>query len=105
MTTEDQDRASPMTGTPAQIEWAQRIRLQVNAEFERVASALEVAALRPAPDRIDAQAVIAILREKRDEVMRNGSAGYFIREWQELRDQVRRMIARDPRYQALKIRG
>jgi hypothetical protein len=34
--------------------------------------------------------------------MANQRAGYFIREWQELSDQVRQMIAKDPRYQAIK---
>jgi hypothetical protein len=45
---------------------------------------------------------IAILEEKRAEVMANDRAGYFIRDWQELGDQVRRMIGQDARYQAIK---
>jgi hypothetical protein len=28
-------------------------------------------------------------------------AGYFIRDWQDLRDQVRQMIAKDSRYQSI----
>lgn len=32
-------------------------------------------------------------------------AGYFIHSWQELRDQVRRMIIQDPRYPAIKANG
>jgi hypothetical protein len=46
--------------------------------------------------------VSAILEEKRAEVMAKDQAGYFIHEWQELRDQVRLMITHDPRYKAIK---
>jgi hypothetical protein len=35
-------------------------------------------------------------------VMARDEAGYFIQEWQELRDQVRQMITTDFRYQAIK---
>jgi hypothetical protein len=31
-------------------------------------------------------------------------AGYFIRDWQNLNDQVRQMIAKDPQYQAIKAK-
>ena len=51
--------------------------------------------------RAETRTVIAILEEKRAETMANGKAGYFIRNWQELSDQVRRMIAADSRYQAI----
>ena len=92
-----------MTGTPSQIEWAEQIKPRVSAEFERVAKAFEAAASKQAEgDRADTKAVIAILEEKRAEVMAKDQAGYFIRDWQELRDQVRQMIAQDPRYQAIK---
>ena len=30
-----------MTGTPSQIEWAEQIKRQVNAEFDRVANAFK----------------------------------------------------------------
>lgn len=92
-----------MTGTPNQIEWAEQIKPRVNAEFDRVAKALQaVACNQEEQDPTDTQAIIAILEEKRVEVMAKDQAGYFIRDWQELRDQVRQMIARDPRYQAIK---
>ena len=51
---------------------------------------------------MDTLAVIAILEDKRAEVMANDEAGYFIRDWQELRDQVRQMIAQDRRYKIIK---
>ena len=57
------------------------------------------------PDRGKTRAIIAILEEKRAEVMANDAAGYFIVEWQELSDRVRRLIIQDPRYQAIKAHG
>lgn len=95
-----------LTGTVNQIEWAERIRMQVDAEFDRVARVLKVAAGKQSPrNRIDTHAMIAILEEKRIEVMSNPKAGYFIHDWQELRDQVRQMIMRDDRYKAIKTRS
>jgi len=92
-----------MTGTPSQIEWAQQIKPRVGAEFDRVAKALEdVASHQNEQACADTQAVIKILKEKRAEVMANDFAGYFIRDWQELTDQVRQMIRQDPRYQAIR---
>ena len=46
--------------------------------------------------------MIAILEEKRAEVMSKPDAGYFINGWQELHDQVRKMMINDARYQAIK---
>jgi chaperonin GroES len=94
-----------MTGTASQIEWAEQIKPRVNAEFDRVATVLMAAAgNQMEQDRVDTWSVIAILEEKRAEVMANDRAGYFIRDWQELRDQVRRLIGQDARYQAIKAR-
>jgi hypothetical protein len=99
-------RETKLTGTPSQIEWAELIRPRVSAEFDRVAKALTEAAAgnREVQVRMDAEAVIAILEEKRAEVMSKEHAGYFIRDWQELTDQVRQMISQDSRYQAIKAR-
>ncbi len=91
-----------MTGTTSQIEWADAIRPRVRAEFDRVASAFhKVAQTQSGQNRTDTLAIIAILEEKRAETLARDEAGYFIRDWQELNDQVRRMIARDSRYQAI----
>jgi hypothetical protein len=93
-----------MTGTPEQIAWAERIKPQVAGEFDRVAMAFEKAAGKQSDqDRLDTHAIIAILDEKRREVMAQYEAGYFIHDWQELKDQVRQMIGKDPRYQAIKV--
>ena len=54
-------------------------------------------------DRMDTQAVIVVLKEKRT-VRTKDQAGYFIRVWRELRDQVRKMIGQDSRYQAIKAK-
>jgi hypothetical protein len=92
-----------MTGTASQIEWAEQIRPRVGDEFDRVARAFRMAASHQTePDRAATLAVIAILEEKRAEVMANDRAGYFIRNWQELTDQVRSMIAADGRYQTIR---
>lgn len=94
-----------MTGTPSQIEWAEQIKRQVNAEFDRVANAFKESADRQSKrDQLDIDAIIAILEQKRFEVMARNEAGYFIRDWQELSDQVRRLIGCDPGYQAIRAR-
>jgi hypothetical protein len=92
-----------MIGTVNQIAWAVQIRAQVDAEFDRVRKVLEsVATKQPADDGTHLQAIIRILEDKRAEVMGNERAGYFIHDWQELRDQVRQLIIGDPRYMAIK---
>lgn len=94
-----------MTGTQSQIEWAEEIRPRVGAEFDRVAQAFKtVAGTQTGERRIATLAVIDILEEKRADVMARTEAGYFIKDWRELSDQVRQMIAKDPRYQAIKGR-
>ena len=96
-------KARGMSGTVNQIAWAKQIKTQVNTEFDRVANALRSAATKQSTqDRIATQAIIEILEEKRAEVLANEQAGYFIHDWQELRDQVRRMIVEDCRYKAIK---
>jgi hypothetical protein len=107
LTREDQSGTAgeTMTGTPSQVEWAERIKLQANAEFDRVANAFrESADSRSKQDRLDIDAIISILEQKRLEVMARDEAGYFIRDWQELSDQVRRLIRCDPAYQAIRAR-
>jgi len=92
-----------MTGTAVQIEWAERIRTQVSEEFDSVARTLRSVALRQGRvKRAGTEAIIAILEEKRAAVMARQQAGYFIREWQEIDDQVRKLIADDVRVQAIK---
>jgi hypothetical protein len=94
-----------MIGTPNQIAWAKQIKTQVNAEFDRVAGALAAAAERQSGrDRMDTQAMIGILEDKRAGVMAHLEAGYFIHDWQEPRDQVRRMLMDDDRYKDIKAR-
>lgn len=88
-----------MTGTANQIELAEQIKARVAIEFDRVARALEGAA----GNRASTQAFIEILEEKKAAVMANDRAGYFIVEWQELRDQVRQLLAQDSRYRAIKV--
>ena len=93
-----------LIGTVNQIVWAEQIRAQVDAEFDRVRKVLESVAGKQSPqDRTDLQAIIRLLEDKRAEVMGKEQAGYFIHDWQELRDQVRQLIVGDPRYRAIKV--
>ena len=92
-----------MHGTTSQIEWAELIRPRVQAEFDRVkASFQSVAAKQSGDKRTATEAVIEILEDKRAQVLSNAHAGYFIRDWQDIGDQVRRLISLDARYQAIK---
>jgi hypothetical protein len=92
-----------LRGTDNQVEWALRIIHQIQQEFDRVAAALRVVAHRQMGRRRAATLeIIAILEEKRLEVMRNVEAGYFIRGWQEIGDQVRQLIFDDARYQEIR---
>jgi len=95
-----------VTGTVNQIGWADQIKIQVDAEFGRVRAALEAAASKQSgQDKTDTLAIIAILEDKRAEVMTNEQAGYFIHDWQELRGQVRELIVGDSRYKAIRFRS
>src|SRR3954447_13167233 len=99
------DRTLPMTGTPSQVEWAERIKVTVGLEFERVPTSLSaLSGGQTAAARTATVDVLAILEEKRAAVMSREDAGYFIRNWQELSDQVRKMIVDDPRYKAIRAR-
>src|SRR5690348_7684803 len=92
-----------LRGTENQVEWALRIRDQIDQEFDRVAAAFRVVAHRQTGRRrAETVAIIAILEEKRSEVMCNVEAGYFIRGWQEIGGQVRQLIFDDARYQEIK---
>lgn len=94
---------STLTGTPAQVEWAERIRLTVAQEFDRVAKAFQAQiTIQTGEKQAETRVILAILEQRRAETMSIETAGYFIRDWQELGDQVRRMIAKDPRYQSIK---
>jgi len=95
--------AATLSGSEAQVEWAERIRAQVSAEFDRVAATFRRIAAKQSQDkRTSTEAILAILEEKRAEVLSRQDAGYFIHEWQEIGDQVRQMIFSDTRYQSIK---
>ena len=92
----------PLSGTPGQVQWAERIRESVNEDFDRVARLfVSVSFNQSAAKRADTEAILKILEEKRAAVMSSQQAGYFIREWQEITDQVRNMISQDPRFKAI----
>jgi hypothetical protein len=97
--------AIPMSGTANQVEWAESIKHQVNDEFARVTSLFRSIADRQHGERrADTEAIIAILDDKRAEAMSAERASYFIRDWQEITDQVRQMLLHDSRYLTIKSR-
>jgi hypothetical protein len=58
--------AMSMRGTANQVEWAARIKRQVNDDFNRVAASFRSIADRQTGDtRADTEAIIAILEDKR----------------------------------------
>lgn len=84
------------------MEWAERIKLVVSSEFDRVEKSFRaVAETQEGAKRERTDAILAILEEKRNAVMTHTDAGYFIRDWQDISDQVRQMIVKDPRFQTL----
>ena len=96
------DAAGRLNGTRSQIEWAERIKRRVAAEFDRVAASFRFAAGRQSGDkRADIEVVLEILDAKRLEVMGSDQAEYFIHDWHEIGGQVLQMIMADPRYQAI----
>ena len=75
----------------------------MNEEFDRVARSFRsVAGKQNDAARADTEGIIAIVEEKRAEVMRREQAGYFIHDWQEIGDQVRQLIFHDPRFQQIR---
>ena len=75
----------------------------VSAEFDRVAASFRsIAAKQHDSKRAETEIIIAILEDKRTEVMSRQEAGYFIHDWQEINDQMRQMIFHDVHYQAIK---
>ena len=97
------DPSVVLSGTANQVEWAERIRNRVAIEFDRVARTLRAAALKQSDrKRAQTEAILMILEDKRAGVMKRDQAGYFIQDWQEITDQVRQMIGRDPRYKDIK---
>jgi chaperonin GroES len=92
-----------MTGSALQVEWAERIRTRVSEEFDRVERALRLVALRQTrAKRLETEAILDILQEKRAAVLSRQQAGYFILHWQEINDQVREMVGKDARVRAIK---
>ena len=97
------DGEATLTGTPNQIEWAEQIRLTVAQEFDRVAKVFEAQVkIQSGQREAETRTILAILEQKRAETMSIRSAGYFIRVWRDLNDQVRQMIAEDPRYRLIR---
>lgn len=75
---------------------ALQIKARVRAEFDRVVNALKSAADAQNGDKqIDARMVIFMLEQICAEVLSKDEAGYFIVEWQDASDHVRRIVTKD----------
>ncbi|WP_031499896.1 hypothetical protein [Bryobacter aggregatus] len=100
---DDGGAAAPaLRGTPNQVARAEIILRLVDAEFIRVANALRTLAAQQDPrKRATTEAILAILEDKRTEVLSQQEAYYFIHDWQEISDQVRSLLLADPRYQSI----
>lgn len=95
-------RNRPLYGTDSQIEWAEAIRIRIDEEFDRMSSSFcSVAGKQSGRKRADTEAILAMIEEKRLEVLAIDQAGAWIRDWREPGDRVRRMILDDPRYLAI----
>ena len=91
-----------MTGGGLQVEVAERIKVRAGADFDRFTAAFEVLSnTQNEPERGETLAIVAIVKELRAQVMANDDAGFFIRGWQDLGDQVRTMVLKDPRVKAI----
>lgn len=94
----------PLSGSPAQIEWATAIRARVSDEFDRVASSFRgIADRQTLSKKNETEAILAIVEAKRVEVLSHDVAGYFIHDWNEINDQVRQMIFKDSGFQAIRV--
>jgi chaperonin GroES len=103
MITTSQRDWKKMIGSPSQVEWAERIRTLVGEEFDRVACTLRSVGQRQGKSkRADTDVILKILAEKRAAVMGSEQAGYFIRGWQEITDQVHKLMNEDSRFQAIR---
>ena len=95
--------STTLSGSPAQVEWGTAIRARVNDEFDRVASSFRsVAKKQTVSKKAETEAILAILENKRAEVLSHDEAGYFIHDWNEISDQVRQMIFQDSSFQAIR---
>jgi hypothetical protein len=96
-------RNGPLYGTESQIEWAEAIRIRIDEEFDRMSSSFRsLAGKQSGLKRANTEAIIAMIEEKREEVLAIDQAGSWIRDWREPGDRVRRMILDDPRYLAIR---
>ncbi len=76
---------------------------QLDGEFDRLAASLRsIAARQQAKRRAETKAILAILEEKRAEVMREQQLRWDIHDGQSFGDQIRELILADARYQAIR---
>lgn len=92
-----------MNVAASHVEWEEIIIRQVNLEFDLVAAYLRSVSLKQNnKNYTETEFALAILEDKRAEVLSRKRAGYFIHDWQAINAQVLRMISEYARYQAIR---
>lgn len=92
-----------MNAAPNHPERTADLKARVNAEFDRVAQSFHAAAQHQSGrERQDTAALLEILEEHRAAVLANTDLGYFLDNWSNPHEQVRRLLATDPRVVALR---
>jgi hypothetical protein len=82
-----------------------RIAFEKRPDLSCIAGRSDLADRQADGKPADTEAMMAILEDKRAEVMSREPAGCFIREWQETGDHVRQSLFQDARCQAIKSKG
>ncbi len=84
--------------------WVRQLRIRINSEFDDVAAALQLVASRQqSKRRLETEAIVAILEDKRLEVMAMADKPELLYEWHHVGDQVRRLLFEDPRYKKIRL--
>ena len=92
----------PLTGLASQISWANQIRSQVNASFDRVLSSIQAGINRYKSLEADETATLLdLVEEHRVKVLGVADAQYFLDHWQDPVDRVQRLIHADDRWKLI----
>jgi hypothetical protein len=92
-----------MNAAPNHPERTADLKARINAEFDRVARSFHAAAQQQSGrERQDTVALLEILEEHRAAVLANTDLDYFLDNWSNPQDQVRRLLAADPRAAAIR---
>jgi hypothetical protein len=91
-----------LNGLASEILWADRIRIQIGASFDRLAASIEAGTnryrgLEPA----EVSTLLGVLEEHRGKVLSHPDAQHFLDRWQDPVDRVQRLIHSDDRWKSI----